>query len=645
MNVPNTSVLARCVASLLLLSGCAGGGGVHENIAPASLPPPPPSPVPPPTTVLCPPPLTTDCFVDPPYTLTYLENEMTGGRQSDHKLVVWGDGGGWLNLKDGTYRFSGGTDLAGNLIVWDTLESDVRISSAAFSAQGNLWLIGTVRGDVQNDGILSWQTACYPGGACAPTMTARIEGDYQQSWAGTMNAVLGWTLQITGTAKLDGSLELYPQRLEGGGYLLPDIATPVHILHTGEGVSGTFATWRGMGVFVEGNLRYTTNDVFLDATRLSLQTAMANSATITPASLQVAERLDRSFEDADDFALQEPHTLDDAQRAFLASAASIQHIGDFAQAQRTLDSLGGQAHLVASQMLDGQFAGNAARLRDRLDEQSPTGTTSAWVDTLADSARDRGSFTTNGVFAGLDTWLSPDTLVGGAIASAHSTMQLEATADEARGTTPAAYAYVHHRNAGWYATGLIGVADTSLRVQRTIDLGPGGLHQAQSQRHLSQSRVEGEIGRNLSVGKNTLVSYFGVDYERRRSDAFAEQGGTRLELLAESSIAEQWSASAGLRLSRDWQFGRSGWLRVDVDAGYRRRIAGGDAGGSAAFAGTPGVVFEFGAGPEQAMEAGTMTLGLSGGFHRRWTWMLDYERRTGAVLPGAEWFLGARRNF
>jgi hypothetical protein len=45
------------------------------------------------------------------------------------------------------------------------------------------------------------------------------------------------------------------------------------------------------------------------------------------------------------------------------------------------------------------------------------------------------------------------------------------------------------------------------------------------------------------------------------------------------------------------------------------------------------------------MEAGTMTLGLSGGFHRRWTWMLDYERRTGAVLPGAEWFLGARRNF
>jgi uncharacterized protein with beta-barrel porin domain len=623
-------------------------------------------------------PISTNCVVT-------ADGMMIGERTSQHALLVRVPEGQRLALVGGsdptkgplvpaTYSFAAGTVVESGALVLEqgnTLVSDLDIRNAIASLSGTvtgnitnhgmLWIHGRVRGNVDNagtvevvgdvdgrltnNGRLNLSEAAYDGSI--PDV-----GSFAQSATGVLVFTLmpaDWGspptfLRVAGRADLAGMVEFAAYTDAWGPYALP-AATSHPILHADGGVFGRFDRWTSPGLFIEGNLRYTANDVLMDITRISVASAMANSATITPASLQVAESLDRSFEDADDFALQEPHTLDDAQRAFLASAASIQHIGDLAQAQRTLDSLGGQAHLVASQMLDRQFAGNAARLRDRLDEQSPTGTTSAWVDTLADSARDRGSFTTNGVFAGLDTWLSPDTLVGGAIASTHSTMQLDATAGEADGTTPAVYAYLHRRNNEWHATGIIGAADTELRVRRTIDLGPGGMHQAQSQRHLSQSRVEGEIGRDLSVGQGRLVPYVGVDYERRRNDAFVERGGTGLELVAGSSTTEQWSASAGLRFSRDWQFGRNGWLRIDVDAGYRRRIAGGDADGRVAFAGTPDVAFELGAGQQQATGAGTMALGLRGGFDRRWTWMLDYEHRTGAVLPGTEWFLGARRNF
>lgn len=623
-------------------------------------------------------PISTNCVVT-------ADGMMIGERTSQHALLVRVPEGQRLALVGGsdptkgplvpaTYLFGAGTVVESGALVLEqgnTLVSDLDIRNATASLSGTatgnitnhgmLWIHGRVRGNVDNagtvelhgdiDGRLTNDGRLNVSGASYENSRPDI-GTFAQSATGVLAFALmpaDWGsppshLRIAGRADLAGTLELTAYSDDWGPYALP-AATLHPILHADGGVFGRFDRWTSPGLFIDGNLRYTDNDVLMDISRISVASAMANSATITPASLEVAERLDRSFEDADDFALQAPHTLDDAQRAFLASAASIQQIGDFAQAERTLDSLDGRGHLVASQMLDRQFAGNAARLRDRLDEQSPAGTASAWVETFADHARDRGSFATDGFFAGHDKWLSPDTLVGGAIASAHSTMQLDATAGEADGTTPAAYAYVHRRNNGWHATGIIGIADTELRVRRTIDLGPGGMHQAQSQRHLSQSRVEGEIGRDLSVGQGRLVPYVGVDYERRHSDAFVEHGGTGLELVAGSSTAEQWSASAGLRFSRDWQFGRNGWLRVDVDAGYRRRIAGGGADGQAAFAGTPGVAFEFGAGQEQAMEAGTMALGLRGGFDRRWTWMLDYEHRTGPELPGAEWFLGARRNF
>ncbi|KQY54980.1 autotransporter outer membrane beta-barrel domain-containing protein [Lysobacter sp. Root494] len=641
--LPKISALAACIGTLLLLSACAGGGGVRESIAPAAVPPPPPPPPPPAQVVLCPEPVTVDCWIDPPYTLTYDEIGMEGGRQSDHKLVVTGDGRGWLNLRNGTYRFGDGTIVAGNLIVWDTLESDVEIYDTSFSAGGKLWLIGTVRGDVINNGVFSWETACSPGGACNPDMRARIEGDYQQGSFATMNAVLGWTLEITGRAGLDGTLQLYAQRLAGMQYLLPSTNTSLHILHAGGGVSGTFRNWTGMGVFVEGALRYAPNDVYLDATRISLHAAMAQSAAITAQSLDVAGRLDRAFEDADGFALQSPETLSDPQRAFLASAASIQHIGDLAQAERTLDSLGGQAHASASQMVDEQFAAGAMRLRDRVGARTAATDGLSWTESFTDTGRQHGTYASDGIATGYDKWISPGLLVGGAIASSRSTMQLDRAGGQASARTPAAYAYAHRRAADWYATGVVGAASTTLQMRRPIDLGSAGVHEAQSLRHLSQARVEGEIGRRADFGQGEFRPFIGVAYEQRHGGRFLERGVTGLELIAQSSNQSQLSASMGLRFAQDWNFGDGGWLRLDLDARYRRRIDGANGAMQAAFAGTPDVTFDVGA--WQPPASATMALGLSGGFHRNWLWTLDYERRLGRSLAGTDVFVGLRRDF
>ncbi|MDR7135406.1 uncharacterized protein with beta-barrel porin domain [Lysobacter niastensis] len=632
------------LAGMLLLAACGGGGQAVRSdpvpavVAPPPAPPPPPPPPQPSPTALCPSPITADCYVKVDYTLTWNEIKMTGGRQSDHALIV--DGTGWLNLVDGEYRFGGGTQIAGGeLVVWDTLVSDVKIFDTGFSPGGTLWLTGTVRGDVDNRNLLSTRHKCGTGlSVCAEDRHSRIEGDYSQVAWGTLELVLGWDLQITGSAALDGKLRLIKGTSQS--YVLPS-ASSVLLLHAAEGVTGQFDEWAAQGLFLEGALRYTANDVFFDATRISVASAMSTAGVAGPVELASADNLDRAFEQADRFARLPPSALNQAQQRFLDSAASIQHIRDHDQALRTLDSLGGRIHAQMPEAIGHQASAHARQLDAHLERLTPA-TAGAWSAPMEYRAQGAGGA---GHIGGHDAWFGPNWLVGGSVALGSSWMQFDSLGGQADGPSPSANLYAQYRDAGgrWYATGMLGMTDASLRIQRGIDLGDAGVHTAYSQRRIGQAYMQGEIGRRFQVGRGRLSPFLGLDYAGSRDDGFVEQGETGLELIADPTSASFMHGTAGARYARDWRLGAKGWLQFDLDARYRHRLADHGTTPRAAFAAIPEVRFDLPAWPQQ-QDSGSVSLGLLAGIGE-WTGTLDHTRQFSADVPDAGWWLGLQRDF
>ena len=633
------------VAGVLLLAACSGGGGqsVRSDPAPAVVTPPPapppaPTPPPSPTSELCPPPITANCFAKVDYTLTWNEIRMTGGRQSDHALIV--DGTGWLNLMEGEYRFGGGTQIAGGeLVVWDTLVSDVEIFNTSFSAGGTLWLTGTVRGDVKNHNLLSTYHKCGTGlNACVEDRHSRIEGDYSQSASATLELVLGWDLQITGSAALDGKVRLAEGTSQS--YVLPSPSS-ILLLHAGEGVTGQFDEWQTQqGLFLEGALRYTTHDVYFDATRTSLGGPMS-AAGAAPVALASADNLDRAFEHADRFARLPASALNQAQQRFLDSAASIQHIRDYDQALRTLESLGGRIHALMPEALGHQASAQARQLDAHLERMTPA-TAGVWSAPIEYRAQGAGG---TGLVGGPDAWLGPRWLVGGSVALGSSWLQFDSLGGQADGPSPSANLYAHYRDAGgrWYATGMLGMTDASLRIQRGIDLGDAGVHAVSSQRRIGQAYVQGEVGRRLQVGRGRLSPFVGLDYVGSRDDGFAEQGQTGLELIAEPTTSALMHGMVGARYARDWRLGARGWLQFDLDARYRHGLADHGTTPRAAFVAIPEVRFDLPAWQLQR-DSGSVSLGLLAGFGH-WTGSLDHTRQFSAGVPDNGWWLGLQRHF
>ncbi|HEY5780880.1 MAG TPA: autotransporter outer membrane beta-barrel domain-containing protein, partial [Lysobacter sp.] len=423
-------------------------------------------------------------------------------------------------------------------------------------------------------------------------------------------------------------------------YVLPT-ASSVLLLHAAEGVSGQFDEWKTQGLFLEGALRYTAQDVYFDATRISVASAMTAAGIAGPVELASAENLDRAFEHADRFARLPPSALNPAQQRFLDSAASIQHIRDRDQALRTLDSLGGRVHALTPEALGHQASAHARQLDARLDRLTPV-TAGAWTAPIEYRSQGTGG---TGLVGGRDAWFGPRWLVGGSVAFGSSWMQFGSLGGQADGPSSSANLYAHYRDAGgrWYATGMAGMTDASLWIQRGIDLGDAGVHEAYSQRRIGQSYMQGEVGRRLGIAGGRLSPFVGLDYAWSRDDGFAEQGETGLELIADPTSAALLNGSVGARYARDWRLGASGWLQFDLDARYRHRLADHGTTPRAAFAAIPEVRFDLPAWPQQ-QDSGSVSLGLLAGFGE-WTGTLDHTRQLSADVPDAGWWLGLQRQF
>ena len=641
MNRLRPLVPASCIAASLLLAACGGSKGVV--VWPAM---PPPQPLQPPSRPAwdpCPPPDTSDCEVS----LDEDESRHLPATSSDHALVLLA--GGSLALRAGNYRFEGGTrvegghldlDVTGRLAshvevgpgglfsIWGTVDGDVH-------NLGRLFLGMRVTGDLRNDGRMEMWSAQYGN-------IQTVEGDFIQSGEGTLAFALApedWQgsapLHVAGSAQLAGALEFVGFTDQWRQYALPKIASH-HVIHADGGVSGRFAQWSSTAFAITGDLRYEDNDVWFDLERISMASALHSNGLASARRVRAAANLDHALAIADGFALDAPGALDEAQRRFLASAASIMWLRDDALAARTFDSLAGHGHAALGDVLQRRAEQAGSRLAARLERAAHATSPAAWsaqasLHPLGQSVDD--------VASGVDLWLSPRLLLGGSLSSGDAWMRFDALGGGGQAQLPMASVYAHYRGDGWHATGAVGAAQGRMRLQRPIQAGES-LHLASADRRFGQVSAHGEVGRALSLGEVRVVPFAALDYGQVRGDGFVESGPTGFELAAGPSRQSRLSGAVGTRIARDWR--GAGWsLGLSLEARYRYDLVDAEP-LAAAFRGVPGAVFAL---PQEDRDGVELGLGLSGAGTRGLRWWFDYGLDAGAGRDDRRWMLGLRRGF
>lgn len=615
-----SSTLALAI-STGLLAAC-GGGGSNGMLRADAPPNPPPSGAP---AEPCPAPVTGDCTVTPSSGLTWTEGtEMTGGRQSDHALIV--NGGGILHLR-GDYRFSGGTTIedGATLVVWDSLTSDVHVASPDPAKWGTewpqLWLGSTLNGNVINDGTLSLQQLCGTGiDQCVETRHPVINGDYRQSATGQLQATFGWPLQINGSATIDGKLVLL-----GSGalnYVLPSAPASVLVLHANKGVMDQFADWASYSLFLTGSLRYQANDIYFDATAISVAPAMAAAKAGDAITLQSAAHFDAALGNAGTWANRRGASFSTTQRQFLASAGVIQRLQDYGQAIRTFDSMSGHGYADAAGSLLQQAALPAPELMARVGNLHAGSASGSWASRTAMLASGAGAF--SGERAGFDQWLGDRTLLGSSFGWSEGSLRFDRSGGAARDQSPQWDVYVRRNgNGNAYVFGDVGYSRHQLDFNRRIDLGIRR-QAAGARQSFDLVRAYVEAGRDFRVGQGRLTPFGAVNYAVLRGTGFTEQGNTGFELIAQPSMYQRFNGIAGLRLGTTWQGNGGRWTTLNLATGYRRLAYSRD-NARAAFTGSPDVTFEL-IGTPPRRNSGWLQMSLAtGGAH--WNWLLSYDRQ------------------
>jgi uncharacterized protein with beta-barrel porin domain len=641
------SVLFVAIANCLL-AGC-GGGGSNVRAVPESAPPDPPPPPSSAPAEPCPSPVTADCMADVPSSAG--NQDMTGGRSSDHALIKRGEGQLTLASHSSNddlpptvdFRFGGGTTIEnGGLRVWSnaTLHSNVVVQTT-----GTLQSFGTITGsldnhgytlmwdkvvgDVANDGVLQPGSSIY-----GDVIPARVEGNLRQTPNGTLIAVIGVDaslgkltggfLMVTGRADIDGTLRLAQYGDEFGPYPLPGAPLSLQVLHADGGVFGQFAKWTSPGLFVTGAPRYLSNDVYFDITAISAAQAMAAAPVVKvdALTLRSAVHFDAALDNAGTWANRPGASLTTTQRQFLASVGAVQHLQDYGQATRTLDSLSGQGYAAATDALLRQASLPNADLMARMDSLHTGSRLGAWSGQSTMLASGSGAF--NDQRAGFDQWLGERTLFGSSFAWSDGSLRFDRSGGVARDQSPQWDVYMQRLGRDdTYLFGDIGYSRHELRADRQIDLGIGQ-RSVRARQDLDLLRSYFEAGRNFHIGGGRLTLFGAVSHVMLHGAGFIEQGATGFELAVQPSTYQRASATAGLRIGQDWHTNSGRWMSVNLAAGYLQTLRDRDD-AQAAFTGTPDVRFALD-GMQQGRNTGWLHLNLGTG-NEHWNWLLSYDRQ------------------
>lgn len=532
---------------------------------------------------------------------------------------------------NGTNTYAGGTTVAGGLLqVNGSIASGARVNAGA-----TLGGTGTVAGNVANAGTVA-------PGASIGTLT--VNGNYSQGDDGVLQMEIGQSsadqLVVTGTASLDGSLELLElpgTKLGGQSFTL---------IRAGS-IAGAFDEVISLSPFLTAAFGNTGTSLQASFTRnFAAPAANGNQNAIGAA-------LNRSYTTAPQGDLDAIYAALDATAAGAPAQNALdqlsgQSVGDMTTASETnaaLLSRGVQGRL--SQLRAGTAATASAALGalsfsdsdtagmartaggigaagaatgvsagDAAAGANPTGL-STWVRALGhrghvDSDGNGTGFDQEqgGIQAGIDRSFAGGYVLGLSLAYLRSELDAKGVTASTDGDTYQVGLYGSADLGPVWLDGTAAYAHTDWDTSRT--LGFGGLTRTATASPTSNDLAfTARTGRDFGLGRFTVTPEAGLDWYRLDRSGFTESGAGAANLDVQSSTTDVVKTALGLRAATAFVTAGGFTLVPEARATWYHDLADEDPSVTANLSAAPGATFTV-AGAAPGRDAAVLGLGLAG---------------------------------
>lgn len=450
--------------------------------------------------------------------------------------------GGLTKRGSGTLILSSSNNtFAGDTQVLDGTLQTASLQSARVDILNGATLIGAGRiaGTVSNRG-----STLQVGGA-----VLAIGGNYTQDDFGRLALNVGDRLNVSGTATIDGDLQLIGRR----DYVVNTTTYPV--LQAANGLQGTFASLSsGPAVtFLDATLSYDANTAYVSLQRMDVTAVAASLGAVGTASMDSAIRVEQAFQKVDAQQLQGNGGI---SSGFIRAAAALQQSPDAKTAADSLRSLSGRAHAASAAMTFDTIDLGRRTLAAHFDglSQQPRmlGTWQRALGGPGEGGATSNGFATSGWMMGNDLGLASGAVAGFAFGETRSNSLGDLDGARGRDRQVQAQLYWSTTLGAAYTLGQLGFGNVNRQIERNLQLGED---RSSAFSDYSGSYLSGnlEAGYRWGHAAASLTPYMGLDYVRLRSEGFRESGGEGFGLRAAASTSSRTQVLAGMRSAYRWR--------------------------------------------------------------------------------------------
>ncbi|MEB2186776.1 S8 family serine peptidase [Xanthomonas campestris pv. campestris] len=450
--------------------------------------------------------------------------------------------GGLTKRGSGTLILSSSNNtFAGDTQVLDGTLQTASLQSARVDILNGATLIGAGRiaGTVSNRG-----STLQVGGA-----VLAIGGNYTQDDFGRLALNVGDRLNVSGTATIDGDLQLIGRR----DYVVNNTTYPV--LQAANGLQGTFASLSsGPAVtFLDATLSYDANTAYVSLQRMDVTAVAASLGAVGTASMDSAIRVEQAFQKVDAQQLQGNGGI---SSGFIRAAAALQQSPDAKTAADSLRSLSGRAHAASAAMtfdtIDLGRRALAAHFDGLSQQPRMLGTWQRALGGPGEGGATSNGFATSGWMMGNDLRLASGAVAGFAFGETRSNSLGDLDGARGRDRQVQAQLYWGTTLGAAYTLGQLGFGNVNRQIERNLQLGE---NRSSAFSDYSGSYLSGNLETGYRWGHTaaSLTPYMGLDYVRLRSEGFRESGGEGFGLRAAASTSSRTQVLAGVRSAYRWR--------------------------------------------------------------------------------------------
>lgn len=412
-----------------------------------------------------------------------------------------------------------------------------------------------------------------------------FSSDYVQTRNGQLDVVLGSTLQVAGTANIQGgnlNVLAIPQ-----GYIT---VSHQDVLTANRGVTGSFdKLTQSAGVFLDATMGQNSNQVWLNVQRVNV--AAAQGVEYSAAATAGANRVEQAFVQLD----QQTANVSTAQASvaqseFLNAAASLQQSPTAQAAKASLESLSGQMPAASTAMTLQAINVNNRQVSDHISKLLDSPKTNEWNSNINyQSNMTSGGFSgldynMNGWVMGQDVFLDRNTFIGSTLSRSDTSGSLRGGAEFSSGTITEGSLYGGKIFDSYYVTGRVSSGYYDGQQKRNIQLGNQSFR-ADSDQGGSYFTAGSEMGYRVKSEGWQFTPYVDTQYISLKQDGFKESGASGFGLEAKDQTTTRWQAGVGARAGYGWDFGQKQRVNLTAQTHYQHAIAQDNGSYNASFTG------------------------------------------------------------